>query len=541
MLLALHTAACGLLLATVCAAVVALLVGAARSGWHDRATRAADHAARRQRTLLWASLMIGGFAAAGWLRSVAVAPHHAMYVDEPWYIEAAGNLVERGALLLCEGSGQTQICNPYPKASGWPVMLAATFWCAGRGSAAAFALSLLLSAAAVPLAGCVTRLAGGQLHHVLLSMLLLGVHPLHVVWSATAETNSPATAVLLAGLAAVLSLMKRDSLPAALLSGGALGLAVAMRPELIMAALPALLALAAVRRVRRQHLCIAGAGIALGASSLLASWALYLANSAGAFLSWRNLQPNFARVLAQEPGAPLSGWILLAAAVGSVVVFRRGDKLQSATLSVAGALTLLAALVYDQRIFYGRTVLGGLSVFIPLAALALPRVAGSPARRLYAGMLAIAALGFSCWLAVPELRHMELPETQILETRLPQALRDIAIEPDAVVLAEWPTVLAADTPIAALSARAYASADEDALASLSNALARQPHYLVCDMFCEPSFAGSGLSGCERLFDQFLVEEVSGVSQGRRRYGLYKLVARRADGTQQSSPCPFGRR
>src|SRR5438128_4662900 len=122
-----------------------------------------------------ALLFTGGL----WLRLYLLVPHHMMYVDEPWYEEAARNLLHRHALVLCEQTAAGLACNPYRKAAAWPVLLAGVFALTGPSDAAAFTTSGVLGALCIPLAGITALLGGGRWHHALLAAFIVAVHPLH--------------------------------------------------------------------------------------------------------------------------------------------------------------------------------------------------------------------------------------------------------------------------------------------------------------------------------------------------------------------------
>jgi hypothetical protein len=477
-------------------------------------------------------------ASAAWLRVVWVPPHHAMYVDEPWYLEAARNLLERGALVLCQRAGSDVVCAPYPKAAGWPVILAGAFALLGSSSTVAFAVSAILSTTAVLLAGVVVRLAGGGWHQAAFAAVLVAVHPLHVAWSATAETNAASTGVLLAGITGVFLLRRRASLASAALAAGGLGLAAAMRPELATVTLPALVVLFTSAAASWRDALIVGLGGVMGASSIIASWPLYVANSSGSFLGLGNLAPNFARLLGNDEGGPVTIMILALAAVGTIMSLKRR---MWATLVLLGGGALLAALVaigYDQRIFYPRTALGSLALLAPLAALALPALGVGAKQRAIAHCLAAGACMLAVALAVPGLqRAAQLSDAPMLETRLPLAVAHAAVPADAIVIAEWPTVLAAETDVIPVAAGDLLAQDNLMLDGLARAIERRPHLLLCDMFCEPGFAGSNTpSPCARILAQFEVEEVTAVADPHRRYGLYRLL-RRAGPEGSRAPCP----
>src|SRR5262249_50051448 len=83
-------------LATIVAGGACLLAAVRRACSEPRAAR------RDQLAFAFVLLALAVFA---WRqRWVATVAHHAVYVDEPWYVEAASSLIHRGSALLCDES-----------------------------------------------------------------------------------------------------------------------------------------------------------------------------------------------------------------------------------------------------------------------------------------------------------------------------------------------------------------------------------------------------------------------------------------------------
>jgi hypothetical protein len=201
---------------------------------------------------------------------------------------------------------------------------------------------------------------------------------------------------------------------------------------------------------------------------------------------------------------------------------RRGADDVAAVLGGAGALVALAVLTYDARIFYARNLLGATAALAPLAALALPlRWPGLGCGAAAAGA---AFLAWSSWPAVSTPT-----EAQQLENAVSRQVASLAIPSDALVLAEWPTIVRAATDLSTMST-------SHALPQLDALIAQRPVLLFCDMFCEPGFSGSATSACAQILDRYALDEVVATALNLRRYGLYRLRTRRpGDAVQQ--PCP----
>jgi hypothetical protein len=107
----------------------------------------------------------------------------------------------------------------------------------------------------------------------------------------------------------------------------------------------------------------------------------------------------------------------------------------------------------------------------------------------------------------------------------------LALPDDALVLAEWPTIVRAGADIPTMATR-------HALAQLDALVAQRPVFLLCDMFCEPGFAGAaGISACQQVLERFALDEVTATALDRRRYGLYRIRGRR-EVDAAAPPCPF---
>jgi hypothetical protein len=202
-------------------------------------------------------------------------------------------------------------------------------------------------------------------------------------------------------------------------------------------------------------------------------------------------------------------------------------------------LSALVAIGYDRRIFYTRTVLGALVLLVPLAALAVPRTGRDTKGRVVAYGITAGASLLAVMLALPGLQRVaQVADAPMLETRLPLAVANAALPSDSVVIAEWPTVLAAETDVIPVAAQALVAHDTPGLDALARAAETRPHLVLCDMFCEPGFGGRDTpSACAQILEQFEVEEVTAVADHHRRYGLYRLV-RRAGPDGGNAPCPF---
>lgn len=444
-----------------------------------------------------------------------VAPlHHAMYLDEPWYQEAAKNVLSGRGLVTCEFDGVRDICIPYEKSAGWPALLSLAFAVGGVRDSTALETSLLLGVLATPAAAFALRAAGGTWAQALLAALILAVHPLHVVWSATAETNVAAVTFLLLGLGGVLACLQQPSVVWALVGAGGLGVAAAIRPELWLAFLPALV-LVWMRERRSAQVLAMGAGLAFLPG--LASREAFLVHNRGALFAWRSIGENAGQWAgATHEGGLLSAALVLVAAVLGVAQLL-GTR-QRPSLLLAATSTGLAAFVlvyYPPAGFCARTMLGAVAPAALALALALrPR-----------WLLALAAGAVVALWPWREDIAQHIPETQRIETQLPDMVNDLRLPAGSLVLAEWPTVLGANTDLRVMSIARALRGGGDALDRLAK---QRPLFLACDMFCEPGFGGSEVPpACPHLLRDFDLEPLRTVGGPHRNYGLFRILGRSA--------------
>jgi hypothetical protein len=488
-----------------------------------RATAPTGRGARLQ--LIAAALALGIVVGAGaLLRCTLIPAHHAMYVDEPWYAEAACNLVRLGRPVLCEATWSGIDCRPYGKGLGWPVLLAASARTFGCHTSNGIVINRVLGSMTVFLVALAVRCAGGRWPQALLAAALLAIHPGHVAWSSTGETNVPAAALFLAGLCGALLYLRAGRASGATLAVSGLGLATAIRPEL---GLPGIVAGAVVARAAsaasRSRALAGGAMVAVCGVALASGFGLWRMNesiSGGAFLSLGNLVRNAASLL--QPSALLVHAVVpVSAACGALAILRSESRVVW-LLACAGIVAALAVLSYER--FDERMLLSATVALLPLSGFSLNRAtargerrAGGTIRRIVAaGAIAAAAT----WAAALRSEGAP-PETQLLETRIAARAAAAPLDPNALLIAAQPTVLAAAGTTPAMSI-------ETALrdrSGLEHAIeSGRPVYFLCDMYCEADFHGStGVTPCSPFLDGFELAPVVEEALHVRTYGLYRVT------------------
>ena len=494
--------------------------------------RDADHFA-----ILGVALVVG--VALG-LRFFLVPPHHVMYLDEPWYAEAACNLARRGHLVLCEETWSGSACLPYGKALGWPVFLSALTKLVGCHTTIGIEANRVLGVLTVLLVALATRCAGGRWWQGAFAAALLAVDPVHVEWSATGETNVAAAAALLAGLCGALVFVSNSRWRGAVLAVSGLALSTAIRPESLV---PAMVAGAFVARAARaslaRRLLVAGSIGLVGAAAALSGtrlWEMNQSISGGAFLSLGNVLVH-GLLLARTEALAIHG-VLLSLAVGGAVAHLRGERSSRIwLLFCCGLSAALVVLAYDR--FHERMLLEATVALLPVSAFFfdwLPSTAqvgrASVAVRPLGACIVSLLLLALWWHALVSVSVP--PETQVLETRIASRAARVPAGADALFIAEQPTVLAAAGVARVMSTRRALSDD----AQLTRALgAGQPVYFLCDMNCEQGFGGSPTPPlCRSVLERFSLLPVAEERLHGRAYVLYRVTGLTRDGSAVPT-CP----
>jgi len=443
--------------------------------------------------------------AGAWLRLGLVPAHHVMYLDEPWYQEAAGSLLEKGRMELCEETFKEEICQPYPKAPGWPVMLSGVFVFTGVSDMAAIGFCAFLGIITILLAAACARLAGGGWLHALSAAVILAVFPSHASWSATAETSIPAAAALMAGMCGVLLFLKNNRIEAALLAMGGLALSATVRPELLVAVIPAGVLMVLLKK--RAGYIGAGlilAGILFAVFSMVPMWKLNQEIYGGAFFSPGNILKSPA-ALFDVPWLGVAYLLLLVLGVAGTV----SKRSRPAVLLGCSALLCIITLFAFER-FAERMMIAPAVLLIPLAVFA-----GDWSKQRMPWIVGIVVIGVS----VPGLMTASRPShTQVLQTRLSVAVAGHILEENSLIIAEYPAVLTSHDNVMATD-RALAG-------DLKELLTQRPVYFLKDMYCEEGFEGADKPiACGRIQKDFELKPVVEVEAPGRVYGLYRLSGR----------------
>ncbi len=445
--------------------------------------------------------------AGAWLRLWLVPAHHVMYLDEPWYQEAAGSLIEKGQMELCQETFSGESCTPYPKAPGWPVMLSGIFLFTGTSDAAAIGFCAFLGILTILLAAACTRMLGGSWLHAFSAAAVLAAFPSHVSWSATAETSIPAAAALMAGMCGVLLFLQKQRVEAALLAAGGITLSATVRPELLVAMIPAgVLMVLMKKRIGYIGVGLLLAGALFAVVSMASMWKLNEEIYGGTFFSLGNMIKSPA-ALFDVPWFGVVYLLLLVLGTAGVVLKRSRPAV---LLFGAAFLCILTLLAFER--FAERMMIAPAAVLIPLAIFA-----GDWGKWRLPWITVVLAVGAS----IPGLGTAARPsDTQVLETHLSGAVADHKLPKDALVLAEYPAVLTATSDHKVMATERALSGD------LSGLIRRRPVYFLKDMYCEEGFQGADKPiACGRVLEEFELRPELEVEAPGRVYGLYRMNTR----------------
>lgn len=148
--------------------------------------------------------------------------YHKIYIDGPWYLEAAKNITTSGL----QGN--------YSKSIGWPLFLAIPFWLLGASNSVAFGMTVFLGALSPLLLFFIIKKIINDCWLAALGSLFLLFNPVHIFWSTSAETNVPALFFILLAISLWLFYFQKPSLELLLLSLAAAAMAALFRPENIL-------------------------------------------------------------------------------------------------------------------------------------------------------------------------------------------------------------------------------------------------------------------------------------------------------------------
>lgn len=144
---------------------------------------------------------------------------HIMYVDEPWYMEAAKNILHN----FNQGD--------YPKSIGWPLLLAYFFLFFGVNNWVALYAMIFIGALMTVALFFLSSIVVHDRKMGLLAALFIAFYPVHIRWSASAETNVVSLFIVCCAFIMVFFYYQKRTLPLLWLAMAAVSFAAQFRPE----------------------------------------------------------------------------------------------------------------------------------------------------------------------------------------------------------------------------------------------------------------------------------------------------------------------
>ncbi len=465
-----------------------------------------------------------GLFTVAWLLRAQIVPHHVMYLDEPWYLEAARTLRPGHPAVLCAETWRGLRCEPYRKALGWPVLLALAGVPGPSADFASIRLTTVLGALCAPVAAWVARVARTSWPVAVLVGIAVALHPLHTAWSATSETHVPGALLLLVGMGLLTRAIETLDLTTAAGACAAFALAASIRPEEGIALVTSTAVLTWAQPTPRARatvvaIALVAAGVSLAA--LRPMWALNAEMSHGGFFALGRL-PGSIRAMVNFGSARALAVCALGSALGLVGLAR--EKLRGPTAVLAGVVLPVWALVLCFDRFQERMLVGVSVAALPLAGVGVEALVGTA--RPWLRALGLTAM--LVWLAVLARASFQWqitqhpPETQTLETRFASVVSHTVHV--GWIVAEWPTVYAASASVPVMSSH---EALQRGVGALVAAASQRPIYVAEDMYCEPHYAGLDHSACTDLIQALELQPVATESLHAHRFTLARIRGLRA--------------
>lgn len=162
-------------------------------------------------------------------------PSYIMFIDEPWNMESAKNILKTGEPSLCSFTDVgTKFCGQYPKPLGFSFLLSVVFLFFGISPLTGIYLSVLTGSLSIFLVFLSAYLFFKNEQIGLWSSLLIALNPIHIIWSKTAETNATSIFFILLAFMFILIYFKNKTPKTLILSLLLLAFTVNMRPENIL-------------------------------------------------------------------------------------------------------------------------------------------------------------------------------------------------------------------------------------------------------------------------------------------------------------------
>ncbi len=478
------------------------------------------------------------FGAAFLIRLLIPPLQHIMYVDEAWYMEAAKHILETGQ----QGS--------YPKAIGWPFLLSGLFLLFGVNNWVALysmvVIGALTTVALFFLAWMVTR----KKEAALFAAVLIALYPVHIRWSAAAETNVVSLFMTCLAVAGCFLYYRHKNRSLLWLAFSGVCFAAQFRPENYVLFV---LFFAGDWMFNRPF-------IKQNLAFYAVSWLFFLLLSIPNLVQMMSFHASIHFMETESQGFLLGGnWsvhnliyntrhygmyifngvfqpvlISLFALMGSMVLWIKDRKTVlflfawiglfwfayfSSWMQTLGGTEMIAGKARFFMSFYPAMIL--------LASVGITQVLQWAGERMgrpqfqkyiyFAGAFLVSLFFLPYMREVP---HMFGSRAYLLETQIPElAERDIPAS--CVIVANWPTILKSTTQLQVVDIRDFL-ADEGFQKKLLDS--SDCVLLFDDVMCA-TFESEG-GNCLRVKERYVLKDYISYAEGKDRYVFYQLLKRR---------------
>lgn len=409
------------------------------------------------------------------VRIFVLGPVHIMYIDEPWYMEAAKNMIVSGEPVLCHLE-QELVCTVYPKPIGWPFLISLLFIFVKDNIAVMLFSALIGSLSIYPLYGLASRIFNRKT--AIIASLLLALNPLHAHWSRTAESFSAPVFFAIFSIYFALKYRSKDTSIMSELSIMSLFMAAFCRTEYILLLLIVLPILVFRKKIMFRPIALAVIGSAIWLPQYILMKRLQESIYTGSYFGahfWHNIIDAF-RIVTYGVNIIL----ILVIAYGFF-------KLDWRRLVYIICAALLFIIFYSSFIrMQQRMLIPVILAVILLASYALARSSNQKGRLPIVASLLLIAL-----INIPGLYSyfaLDLDKYE-LETSLPSE-----VESDCTIVLEYPTVLASTRDLKVMPTKYYLSARPEGC-----------YYYLYDGYCIRETISEPLGSQERCLDMLSLD------------------------------------
>jgi 4-amino-4-deoxy-L-arabinose transferase-like glycosyltransferase len=439
-------------------------------------------------------------------------------------MEAAKNMLQKGQPLLCEYIDFDKTnCYEYPKSIGWPVLIAIDFRIFGVDNWNAIALSVTLGSLSVFLVFLLAYLLLDSEGAALTAAFITALWPLHITWSATAETVVPSLFFVLLALVLLCVYFRTSENIVLLLASLALAITIQMRVENILA-LPLITLLFACKGFKkdmlRRNLWLALSPMVIGLLLYIPQLNLAVKSNneiyKQAYFSAEQIAQNIGfgvRIVTLDTGFWLGLLVTGIALLGFFFLLRDNKRV---------ALFLAAWFLLFFGFYLSFVRMQARMLMLPIISLVLllgyflhyvRRKSLATAVMMHVFLIFVLVFGI---LAIPEM------PAYTLETRIPKIAQKI-VPKDCYIIAEWPTVLMSTTDLRVVSTRNVMKPKVvENLINTACVLYFEDGYCLRNAISEPQ---GSQQRCLEIHSRYNLSEYARFKESNVTYTFYRMYKR----------------